>query len=826
MNKHFTLLAAALMVAGALSAETLTTEQLGSTDNFYYMKTAEGAYLSLCGSKPDSVIVKAIDESALTKAQIDSALWQIVDKKITDGVTTYQIRNKATLSYLSFAPQDEPVPNLDFTAEGINRWRIENDVLMGYYPGTTDYLTLKVEGDDLSVVKANTEDGTAFSWVVPAEKFILNAEQLGNGFQTFQLNFKDRYDGDIFSGKDLIANDIQDKDGYVTLQVKGDESYPDNAVKYLGLDTMKTEIAGASDVFGYKFSLDSTREVLKPNATWQQFQFTVDLKSDSVAMFIAGNPLDANMVQVVIAKVDTKQVLTVSKVGEDGKVAQGAAPHISLSAGTPVTIPTGDGVYFLKSASKDEDGGKYYVANKSFMGKDSVPSVNLPRGQWLVKANGGKYTIVDRESNSPLIQDKEIFEVQGMEDTYLIGGDSITVEQHAVDLNNKYLGSFVATEQDLVNKGYYLSLFTGTPGVPELFMYADDSVLKGSAVDMQLFKLFPSDTNVVAGAKLLGDEISVISYQLGGYFMDGKVAKDGDKGLKFSTTDPLSFRFLSDANGQFYSMATDADNKYVGIDVNTSNLQLTSTKTIVNIAPVDAPEYATFEAGHKRLVSDGNSLVMNPLNLFAQMKTEGSEITKATYEKDNFSLWIEPDTMVAGKQLYLISSGSETGTRCYMSVKDTSFTGIDYDKYAMFVEDNDTIKTMKDSPALFAFKVNEHGGYLLENYKELKNGGKPYVGIVNGFVVLEKFPHVAFEVEAASAPTPNEEINVSEIKVISSDGQVIVTNASGKKITLSNILGQTIGVRRASSEYFSMPATSGIVLVTVEGDTTYKVIVK
>ena len=119
MNKHFTLLAAALMVAGALSAETLTTEQLGSTDNFYYMKTAEGAYLSLCGSKPDSVIVKAIDESALTKAQIDSALWQIVDKKITDGVTTYQIRNKATLSYLSFAPQDEPVPNLDFTAEGI-----------------------------------------------------------------------------------------------------------------------------------------------------------------------------------------------------------------------------------------------------------------------------------------------------------------------------------------------------------------------------------------------------------------------------------------------------------------------------------------------------------------------------------------------------------------------------------------------------------------------------------------------------------------------------------------------------------------------------------
>ena len=114
----------------------------------------------------------------------------------------------------------------------------------------------------------------------------------------------------------------------------------------------------------------------------------------------------------------------------------------------------------------------------------------------------------------------------------------------------------------------------------------------------------------------------------------------------------------------------------------------------------------------------------------------------------------------------------------------------------------------------------------LENQKELNENGKPYVGVVNGFAVMQATPSAAFEVQTASAPTANEEMNVSEIKVISNDGQVIVTNASGKMITLSNILGQIIGVRRANSEYFSMPATSGIVLVTVEGDATYKVIVK
>ena len=163
--------------------------------------------------------------------------------------------------------------------------------------------------------------------------------------------------------------------------------------------------------------------------------------------------------------------------------------------------------------------------------------------------------------------------------------------------------------------------------------------------------------------------------------------------------------------------------------------------------------------------------------------------------------------------------------RKFLYSKDTTVNGISAEAYknAMFLPD--TVKTVKDSPALFAFKVNEHGGYILENQQQLK-GGYPYVGIVGNSVVLERFASVAFEVQTTSAPTANEEMNVSEIKVISNDGQVIVTNASGKMITLSNILGQTIGVRRANSEYFSMPATSGIVLVTVEGDTTYKVIVK
>lgn len=833
MNKKFTLLAAALMTASAFTAnaEDSVKAEEWTVGNYYYLKSGN-SYLALDGDKPDSVIVKPLDEAKALKASIDSALWQIADKETALGVTTYKITNKATQDVLSFAAKADADMNL---ASGVDKWVISEDgKIIGFYDGENSY-SLKVEGDDLSL----DDSGTVFTVEAPKKDFALDAKQLGNGFSVFQLMFGDTYEGNIFEGKDLLATDLKDGDkGYVSLQFQGDLTWSDGKPKYLGVDTTKTEIAGAIGAYGAKFVADSTYESSTAhsvgNADFQKFKFTVNLKNDSIAMFVKAAPnvnaeklaeITGKDIRVVYAQTGSTKVLTVSETGD---ALQGALPKITAKRGTPATIPTGEGVYFLQKVSKGADNGKYFAAGREFMGKDSVPTAHQVRGQWLVKEKNGKYAIADREADTELTKGfAEIFEVQGMEDTYLIGGDSVKIKKMNVDLKNQYLGSFAATEEELVNKGFYLSLFSATAGVPELFMFADDTIMKGSAEELQLFKFFPKEAEVKAGAKSLGDTIKMIPYQLGIYFRNGKVAKakDGEEGLRLSASAPesvLSFYFLSDANGQFYSMKT--GDKYVGIDVNTSKLQLTDTKTVVNIAPEDAPEYASFEAGHKRISVDGNSLVMNPLNRFAQMKAEGSEITKAVYEKDNFSLWVEPDTVVAGKQLYFISSVVD-GTRYYLSFKDTTVNGISAEAYknAMFLPD--TVKTVKDSPALFAFKVNEHGGYILENQQQLK-GGYPYVGIVGNSVVLERFASVAFEVQTTSAPTANEEMNVSEIKVISNDGQVIVTNASGKMITLSNILGQTIGVRRANSEYFSMPATSGIVLVTVEGDTTYKVIVK
>lgn len=826
MNKKFTLLAAALMTVGTFTAASAASDvpsKEWTVGNYYYLKTTDDSYLALDGTKADSVIVKKFVSSDVTKAAIDSALWQISDKQTTLGVTTYKLTNKVTQQVLSFAAKANANTNL---ALGVDRWVLSENgsTIKGFYDGDKTLELVVTEGK----LSLTTGGGTTFNVKAPESAFPLNAQQLGNGFSVFQLKFGDIYDGNIFAGKDLLAKDITGKAGYVTLQAKGDESYANGVAKYFGVDTLKSTISGARDVFGYKFALDSTRTNVKPNEACQQFKFTIDLKNDSLAMFVAGTPFDNDTVRVVYASVEATKVLTVSKVKDGGVVEQGSVPYITLSKGTPTTIPTGTGVYFLKRANKDANEGRYYVTSNTYM--DDKPSVNLAKGQWYIKETNGKYSIVDRSENTTFASlNSEAFAVQGMANTYTFGSstDSVTIEFQPVNLNDHYLGSLYFTENELNDNGYVLNLISGTTGVSNIYAYTTDSILKGKvgdAKDAAIFKLIPSDTVSAGGAVTLGDELFVISYKLKGLFNSDTITAQSDS-LKFSKSESaLSFKFISDATAEKYAMLS-STNQYVGMNVNTSCVQLSEKAAYVNLEAVDAPEYASFASAHKRLAYNNNALAMNPLNFFAEMKDEGNPITKANYEADNFSLWVEQDTVIAGKQLYFISSGvanggkAEANIRYYLAAKDTT-------RAVMQFISHDSIKTMKNNPALFAFKTAEEGGYYLENQKELNENGKPYVGVVNGFAVMQATPSAAFEVQTASAPTANEEMNVSEIKVISNDGQVIVTNASGKMITLSNILGQIIGVRRANSEYFSMPATSGIVLVTVEGDATYKVIVK
>lgn len=841
------ILTLALLIAGIVTAnaDVVTSEHpVGDAawveGNYFFLKSGD-YFLLLDPDNPDSVIVKTFSEDSPLKATIDYALWEI-KPEASPAAILYQFKNKKTQAVLSFEASDKASLNL---AEGVNKWTFSSKKIQSLYDNGKKTMALSVADGDLVLASS----GSDFEVYAPNTKYVLSAVELGEGFQVFQLDFDKKYEGNIFEGKDLLAKDIADKDGFVTLQIQGDETFEDGTPKYLGVDTLKTEIAGAKDVYGAKFSVDSTRKVVRPNADWQRFMFTVDLKNDSMNIRLAAAPEvntegmpQQNNVIIVFAGIDSKNVLTVSSLDINGKPQSGKLPHIKRKRGTPGSITTGSGVYFLKSASKKATAGKYIISYEGgIVTTNKTPSVNLPEGQWYIKETDGKYSIVDRNTNTCLLNKGEIFPVKGIANTFTLGNntDSITVEyQAAVNLNNNFLGYGHFSKEAIAQKGYIFNILSGAGDPDNLFVVSADTILKigGTRPNAVVFKLdIEKDSikneEIGMGAWALGDTLYHSVYKMKKLFTRNYVAYDEDKdALKLSSfTAPNEFIFrATDVEGKYALHTAD---KYVSMDISTANLTLLSNVAYFNMEEVEAPEYLDVENGFKRLTSEITSLVMNPYTFYAEMKTEGQDILRAGYEEDNFSLWIERAPSTDDRPLYYITKsvpGATAGsmTKFYLvSLRDSA----DFDDMGNalvgFVT-NDTITTMDNSPALFAFKTTESGNIVLESQKELTDAaGKPYIGVVNNRVVMSA-KGIEFEVKTAPAPVANEETIVTDIKVIGDKNGVIIMNAAARKISIFNILGQTLSVQYATSDYFRMPAPQGIVFVAIEGAPTQKAMIK
>lgn len=848
MNKKSTLLAAALMAVSSLtvyaddasvnpadpaSPNTSVTSTDWKAGNYYYLRAGDGKYLSLYKDKQDSVVI--VTTLGTTKTDADLALWEITLANSAPAGNTYQFKNKKTKAVLSFDKNVNAQPVLaagvaewsfSETGEGTIQSQLSADKTMQFYLKDTT-VNGKVNYKLVFTKSANATDvnSAEFRVLAPGKSMPLEATDLGDGFSTFRLSFGDKIEGDIFSGKDLIAT----KDGdYLMLQEKGKE-----AEGYLGIDTLQTTGAG------YNFSLDSIRTTVKPNKDCKLFKFTADLKNDSLTMFVKQDPAKNTDVNVVYVQLGDKKVLTVTN-----DETKGIAPFITTSRGVPAEIATGTGVYFLKSASKGKDGGKYYYGDVL---KAEKPSVNQLPGQWYIKEEGGLYSIVARTGSVSKLSKGEVFAVQGMENTFTFAGstDSITVETQKVNLNDKYLGSRHFTKDEIANNGYVLNLISAGSETSKTYAFTSDSILKvtsGEAADAVVFKLEPVKTAIVGGAQVLKDTVFAVTYKLKSRFSNKYVAYDKTKAsLKVSNYDSaLEFNFNTNVDGGKYDMEVvsgDAKGKFVDAHVSSSNMVLSQTPAYFNFVEMDAPEYGTFESSHRRFTSELKSLTMNPLNFFAEAKQEGQEITRANYEKDNFSLWLmKSDASTADRPLYFITTALAVDgvpgvdqIRYYMvSGNDSTYVGPD-NKHRVLFTPNDTLETMKDNtlnPALWALKVTESGNYLLENQKDVTEGRLRYLSVINSFVVMSN-SGAEFTVESTPGPVANEEIEAaSGVQVIGGVGEFSIRNASGKRITVSNILGQAVTSRYATSDYETIPTVRGVVIVSVEGDKAYKVIVK
>ena len=137
-------------------------------------------------------------------------------------------------------------------------------------------------------------------------------------------------------------------------------------------------------------------------------------------------------------------------------------------------------------------------------------------------------------------------------------------------------------------------------------------------------------------------------------------------------------------------------------------------------------------------------------------------------------------------------------------------------KFAFRVVDNDT-KTFVIETAYKA--IDEDAEIEKYGYLRYDNG---VVYVTNEIENAEIFKLTEDSRDAVA----NDEISVSGISVGTTNGAVIVKGAAGKKVTISNVLGQTIANTVIASDEAIIATPAGVVVVAVDGEAAVKAIVK
>ena len=382
-----------------------------------------------------------------------------------------------------------------------------------------------------------------------------------------------------------------------------------------------------------------------------------------------------------------------------------------------------------------------------------------------------------------------------------------------------------------------------------------DSVIAGAkgadkAVELRLMEgadLATVGDTIYYGAQALGDTLVRVAYAMEkAYNAEGRFAYEGAVVKLTSSTNGAvnenqkRFFFAENPVGGSYKVVAANENTAKMVTMNISNLTVTydnptaSVETYFNIEGAEAPVYAKVDAGHYNVVNG------------SEMLRVGDEL-KAAADDSDFSLYVDSAYVNRGDDNteygYYIYKGAE--------VKNDTIVGNVLAAKGDFVANNatgdsaifrgvtvvDTIAytgDLKDgkqnkykvrdakNTSLVGFKVVDGEGYEIVALNTNKS-----LAVVNGTVIFSNTvaPQV-FTLDAAEAPTANEGVEVSEVKVIATEGGVQIVGATGKKVVVSNILGQVVANTVITSDNATIAAPQGVVVVAVEGEEAVKAIVK
>ena len=197
---------------------------------------------------------------------------------------------------------------------------------------------------------------------------------------------------------------------------------------------------------------------------------------------------------------------------------------------------------------------------------------------------------------------------------------------------------------------------------------------------------------------------------------------------------------------------------------------------------------------------------------------------------DSMSYWTEGSAVMTPDPDYVLAGTTATPKAIFRAAAlnhpDTLATVVDGEEVALVMKDADASKGQKNGLNRYRFNIvladeEVDGEYVIKN-------GSKYLYNLNGCLGFTSAKAEALVVTLGEGDaTSNEEAPAVEtVKVIAGNGQLTIAGAQGKKVVISNILGQVVANTVVSSDNATIAAPQGIVVVAVEGEEAVKAIVK
>ena len=361
--------------------------------------------------------------------------------------------------------------------------------------------------------------------------------------------------------------------------------------------------------------------------------------------------------------------------------------------------------------------------------------------------------------------------------------------------------------------------------------------------------------------------------------LDGKVVKDGNGTPYYltssadvvATNNPEYFSISENVDGSVNVMtnraATDAlllDQYYqVNWSISQFKDQHFSLQSIdVDSEANDVKTYLIAEAPAISLPAvEGHYSFVSELSNYITMD-ENRDALAAREESDAMYLYVTDKEDVVPSFYVTLGKGQAEGERMFLFCPEDSVnyyvaTGSYDKKYqwdenqtkaifksAKINESRDTLTTsIKGESTLVAKEANNtekvEGG--IERFKMqiveaqdadgmyvVRQVGGDWLYSINGKLSWTPSKNAAmkFDITGAAAPTANEGVSATEVKVIATDGAINIKNAAGKNVVISTILGQIVANEVLTSDNATISVPAGIAIVSVDGEEAVKVSVK